>query len=164
SPPFFDTDGADETAYDGYLRFAFVLVNDEASEAAFDRDQQQTLPIGIINFGSISFGLIGFLASLALQLWIFLGAQITKNQIPSKILELTIDNCTDPVNITNTTTTTLSPPTIKQDPLIDFYSVSYMWYTTIAVLAVLIVGVIVSYLTHPLKPNEIDPKLIIPIG
>ncbi|CAF4665056.1 unnamed protein product [Rotaria sp. Silwood2] len=109
-------------------------------------------------------GLIGFLASLALQLWIFLGAQITKNQIPSKILELTIDNCTDPVNITNTTTTTLSPPTIKQDPLIDFYSVSYMWYTTIAVLAVLIVGVIVSYLTHPLKPNEIDPKLIIPIG
>jgi len=39
-----------------------------------------------------------------------------------------------------------------------------MWYTPIAVSTVLIVGLIVSYLTHPLKPNEIDPKLLIPIG
>ena len=39
-----------------------------------------------------------------------------------------------------------------------------MWYTPIAVLTVIIVGVIVSYLTHPLKPNEIDPKYLISIG
>jgi hypothetical protein len=52
----------------------------------------------------------------------------------------------------------------RRDPLIDLYSISYMWYTPIAVATVLIVGIIVSYLTHPLKPNEIDPKLIIPIG
>ncbi|CAF1254576.1 unnamed protein product [Rotaria sordida] len=104
-------------------------------------------------------GLVGFLASLALQFWIFLGAQITKNQMPSVRLPLSVSNCPDPVNIT----TIISPP-IKRDPLIDFYSVSYMWYTPIAVLTVLIVGLIVSYLTHPLKPNEVDPKLLIPIG
>src|SRR5690348_7264833 len=39
-----------------------------------------------------------------------------------------------------------------------------MWYTPIAILTTLIVGLIVSYLTHPLKSNEVDPKLIIPIG
>ena len=39
-----------------------------------------------------------------------------------------------------------------------------MWYSLIAVGSVIIVGLIVSYLTHPLKPNEVDPKLIIPIG
>ncbi len=39
-----------------------------------------------------------------------------------------------------------------------------MWYTPIAVFSVLIVGVIVSYLTHPLKSNEVDPKLLISIG
>lgn len=38
-----------------------------------------------------------------------------------------------------------------------------MWYSPIAVGTALIVGIIVSFLTHPLKPNEIDPKLIIPI-
>lgn len=52
----------------------------------------------------------------------------------------------------------------RLNPLIDLYSVSYMWYSPIAVLAVLIVGLIVSYLTHPLKPNEINPKLLINIG
>jgi hypothetical protein len=39
-----------------------------------------------------------------------------------------------------------------------------MWYTPIAVGTVVIVGLIVSYLTGPMKPNEVDPKLIIPIG
>jgi hypothetical protein len=39
-----------------------------------------------------------------------------------------------------------------------------LWYATIAVLSAIIVGLIVSYLTHPLKPNEVDPKLLIPIG
>lgn len=38
-----------------------------------------------------------------------------------------------------------------------------MWYSPIAVSTVVIVGLIVSYLTQPLKPNEIDSKLIIPI-
>ncbi len=52
----------------------------------------------------------------------------------------------------------------RRDPLIDFYSVSYMWYTPIAVSIVVIVGIIVSYLTHPLKPHEIDPKLIISVS
>lgn len=39
-----------------------------------------------------------------------------------------------------------------------------MWYTPIAVGAVVIVGLIVSYITGPTKPHEIDPKLIIPVG
>jgi hypothetical protein len=39
-----------------------------------------------------------------------------------------------------------------------------MWYTPIAVGTVVIVGIIVSYLTGPTKPNEIDPKLLIPIS
>jgi hypothetical protein len=52
----------------------------------------------------------------------------------------------------------------RPDPLLDFYSISYMWYTPIAIGSTLIVGLIVSYLTHPLKPNEVDPILIIPIG
>ena len=38
-----------------------------------------------------------------------------------------------------------------------------MWYTPIAVCTVLIIGIIVTYLTHPLKPKQVDPKLLIPI-
>jgi len=39
-----------------------------------------------------------------------------------------------------------------------------MWYTPIAVVSVIIVGLIVSYLTCPRKPNEIDPKLLISVS
>ncbi len=39
-----------------------------------------------------------------------------------------------------------------------------MWYTPIAVWSVVIVGLIVSYITGPMKPNEVDPKLIIPVS
>ena len=45
-------------------------------------------------------GFIGFLASLGLQLWIFLGAQITKNQIRSERLPLSVAKCPTLVNIT----------------------------------------------------------------
>ena len=39
-----------------------------------------------------------------------------------------------------------------------------MWYTPIAVGSVLIVGLIVTYATGPMKPHEVDPKLLIPIS
>ena len=45
-------------------------------------------------------GLVGFLTSLCFQLWIFLGAQITKNQMKSEALLLVITNCTPPINAT----------------------------------------------------------------
>ncbi|CAF1491028.1 unnamed protein product [Adineta ricciae] len=104
-------------------------------------------------------GLIGFLTSIVFQFWIFLGAQITKGQMKSEALYLNISSCIPAINETTSTSTSF-----KRDPLLDLYSVSYMWYTPIAVLTVVIVGVIVSYFTHPLKPNEIDPKYLISIG
>ncbi|CAF3778008.1 unnamed protein product [Rotaria sp. Silwood1] len=111
-------------------------------------------------------GLVGFFISLALELWIFLGVQITKRQMTSVILPLSIANCTDITNstLTNWTTSTTIPTFLKRDPLIDLYSVSYMWYTPIAVITVVLVGIIVSYLTGPLQPHDIDPKLIISVS
>ncbi|CAF4732441.1 unnamed protein product [Rotaria sp. Silwood1] len=102
---------------------------------------------------------IGFLSSLCLQLWIVMGAQMTKTQMKSKRLPLSITNCPVPVNITKSITIP-----IKSNPLLDFYSISYLWYSPIVVSAVVIVGMIVSYLTRPVKPNESDPKLIISIS
>ncbi|CAF4880329.1 unnamed protein product [Rotaria sp. Silwood1] len=49
----------------------------------------------------------------------------------------------------------------KSNPLLNLYSVSHMWYTPIAVGTVLIVGIIVSYLSHSLKPKKTDSELII---
>ncbi|CAF4438668.1 unnamed protein product [Rotaria socialis] len=110
--------------------------------------------------------LVGFCVSLALEFWIFLGAQITKNQMKSVSLPFSIANCSDMTNstLTNWTTSTVVPTLFKRNPLIDLYSVSYLWYTPIAVATVIFVGIIVSYLTHPLQPHEIDRKLIISVS
>jgi len=54
-------------------------------------------------------GFIGFIASLLLQLWIFLGAQITKKQMKNVRLPLSIVDCLLPVQ--NTTQTTSIVPT-----------------------------------------------------
>ena len=45
--------------------------------------------------------------------------------------------------------------------LLNLYSVSYLWYSTIAVIAVVTIALIMSLFTHSNKSNEIDPKLII---
>lgn len=50
-------------------------------------------------------GLAGFIASLVFELWIFLGAQITKNQMKSSRLSLSTAKCTIPFNQTTTITT-----------------------------------------------------------
>jgi SSS family transporter len=59
--------------------------------------------------------LVGFLTSLVFQLWIFLGAQITKHQMIDVRLPFSIANCTDRTNSTleemntNWTMTTIIP-------------------------------------------------------
>jgi SSS family transporter len=59
--------------------------------------------------------LVGFFASLAFLLWIFLGANITQNQMTSNNLPLSIANCTDTTNstLTNLTVTTMIPISFK---------------------------------------------------
>ena len=52
-------------------------------------------------------GLIGFLSSLFIQLWILLGAQITKKQMKNTWLPLSVANCSIPVNITTSIPTSI---------------------------------------------------------
>ncbi|CAH1989463.1 unnamed protein product [Acanthoscelides obtectus] len=45
----------------------------------------------------------------------------------------------------------------------SIYRVSYLWYTMIGVLIAVPVGLVVSFLTTPLDPNDVDPKLLTPL-
>ena len=40
--------------------------------------------------------------------------------------------------------------------------ISYIWYTLIGALIVLVVGTIVSLITGPQDPDQLDPKLVYP--
>lgn len=42
------------------------------------------------------------------------------------------------------------------------YRMSYLWYCLIGTSVALTVGLIVSFLTKPLNPKDVDPKLLAP--
>ncbi len=46
--------------------------------------------------------------------------------------------------------------------LISFYSISYMWYSMIGAILVIVIGLIISFLTTPQDPEELDPEMISP--
>lgn len=45
----------------------------------------------------------------------------------------------------------------------SFYSLSYLWYSTFGTLITFVVGLLVSFITGPTKPEDVDPKYMIPI-
>lgn len=69
-------------------------------------------------------------------------------------------------NSTTVETVTKSALEIAQDKggvFYKLYTVSYIWYSFIAVLTVVVVGMIVSLITGPRKPRDLDPRLMVPI-
>lgn len=107
----------------------------------------------------------GLLSSLVLTFWIFGGAAIVKP--PQKLALRCVSNC----NITAFDNQTLSalyapwkvPEPYDTSPPNLLYTVSYLWYSAIAVSTCIIVGLIVSFITGHKNPKDVDPRLIVPL-
>jgi hypothetical protein len=44
----------------------------------------------------------------------------------------------------------------------EIYHVSYLWYTLMGTVIVIIVSLLVSFITKPLNPNEVNTNLLAP--
>ncbi|KAK9685310.1 Sodium:solute symporter family [Popillia japonica] len=53
-------------------------------------------------------------------------------------------------------------PNIKNDEMFDLYRLSYLWYTLLGALVSIFVATIITFLTGPLDPKDIDPTLLAP--
>lgn len=51
----------------------------------------------------------------------------------------------------------------NREDAMGLYYTSYLWYSGISCLTVIIVGMIVSLLTGPQDPRELNPDLILPL-
>ncbi|XP_022311982.2 sodium-coupled monocarboxylate transporter 1-like [Crassostrea virginica] len=62
--------------------------------------------------------------------------------------------------------TTLANPQIptERSALHDLYSLSYLWYSTLGLIIAVGVGLLVTAVTGPMKREEVDPRLLIPLG
>ncbi|XP_066295568.1 sodium-coupled monocarboxylate transporter 1-like [Branchiostoma lanceolatum] len=122
-------------------------------------------------------GLIGLLFSLFITLWIGMGKivwpmsglqpPISIEGCPADLpANATANFTTSPVMPTSTAlynfTTPAGPTVVEYPPESALYELSYIYLGAVATLSCVIVGLLVSLVTGPQDPKQVDPKLIVP--
>ncbi|NWT40626.1 SC5A8 protein, partial [Chroicocephalus maculipennis] len=109
---------------------------------------------------------VGLVSGFVISLWVGIGSQIYP-PLPerTKPLYLSTAGCNiSSVNLTSTEnplTTVFTTPTAERPALADnWYSLSYLYFSTLGTLITVIVGIIISLLTGGLKQNT-DPKFLL---
>merc|ERR1719419_1679218 len=103
-------------------------------------------------------------------MWIAIGSYVTRPY--SSSLNTTTENCWIYPNTTDTTPwvhgttshfmmTSTEPP--GEDPLLPLYKMSYLWFPSIGMGTTVVLGLIISLITGPMKASEIEPGLMIPL-
>ncbi|KRY09691.1 Sodium-coupled monocarboxylate transporter 2 [Trichinella patagoniensis] len=110
--------------------------------------------------------MVGLVSSLIVTLWIGFGA-IFHGVVPVLLPTNTL-GCTSNVTIMNVTLNVSNYNEVysiygESGSLIEFYKISYQYYSFIGVLVTIIVGSIVSACTGFLKGEKVDQRLISPI-
>ncbi|XP_046903639.1 solute carrier family 5 member 6 isoform X1 [Hypomesus transpacificus] len=109
--------------------------------------------------------LTGLGAGLVMAFWVGIGSIVTRtpgSRAPSS------HNCSGslPRNITaamGLTLLTSSEGSSRPVGLLRFYQLSYMWYSAFSCFTVILTGLAVSFLTGPMKEEEVTPGTIYPL-
>ncbi|XP_033113679.1 sodium-coupled monocarboxylate transporter 1-like [Anneissia japonica] len=114
--------------------------------------------------------IFGLISGLCMSFWIGIGAQF----YPPYVEKPPLSTCCCGADVGNFTmmfvstdeyttssmTTMMTMEMPEERPAIaTLYSISYSWYSAIAWLTVIVVGLIISFATGPNDPADIDPKL-----
>ncbi|XP_031176956.1 solute carrier family 5 member 6a isoform X1 [Sander lucioperca] len=100
---------------------------------------------------------VGLVAGLAMAFWIGIGSFVMRMSGPelnTTALPL-FDNMT---TLVNATTATPRPTGVEA-----LYSLSYMWYSAHNSTTVVVVGLLVSLLTGPMKEKDLTPGTVFPV-
>uniref|UniRef100_UPI003AB0A227 solute carrier family 5 member 6a n=1 Tax=Centroberyx gerrardi TaxID=166262 RepID=UPI003AB0A227 len=106
---------------------------------------------------------VGLIAGLVMAFWIGIGSFVMRMSASPSL------NATAPPLLGNMTTavmtTLVSSATTKPRPtgVEALYSLSYMWYSAHNSTTVVVVGLIVSLLTGPMKEKELTPGTVYPV-
>ncbi|XP_031732938.1 solute carrier family 5 member 6a [Anarrhichthys ocellatus] len=109
---------------------------------------------------------VGLVAGLAMAFWIGIGSFLTRmsDSIPVPPLNTTALPLFD--NMTATVMTTLvnaTRPSLRRSGVEALYSLSYMWYSAHNSTTVVVVGLLVSLLTGPMKEKDLTPGTVFPV-
>ncbi|XP_034172067.1 sodium-coupled monocarboxylate transporter 2 isoform X2 [Osmia lignaria lignaria] len=107
----------------------------------------------------------GGLLSMGLMVWVIIGAQI--NMALKKLvyppLPTSTEDCLKEEFNFNQTTTEAPPTPIPEDTPFALYTISFMYYTMVGFIVVMVVGTIVSFMTGVPDLKDIDRNHFPPI-
>ncbi|XP_044145334.1 sodium-dependent multivitamin transporter isoform X1 [Bufo gargarizans] len=104
----------------------------------------------------------GLLAGLVMAFWIGIGSFVDR-MADSPVPMLNVTSTPDVGNVTATVMTTLLTSAVATKSLSGlkkFHALSYMWYSAHNSTTVVIVGIVVSLLTGPMKGRDVDPRTV----
>ncbi|MED6233246.1 Sodium-dependent multivitamin transporter, partial [Ataeniobius toweri] len=109
---------------------------------------------------------VGLAAGLAMAFWVGIGSFVMRISRP--LVGPNLNTTALPLfdNMTTTVLTSLvTSPTAKPRPtgVEALYSLSYMWYSAHNSATVVVVGLLVSLLTGPMKEKELTPGTVFPV-
>ncbi|XP_069564686.1 solute carrier family 5 member 6a [Brachyistius frenatus] len=105
---------------------------------------------------------VGLVVGLAMAFWIGIGSFLMRMSVPplnATALPL-FDNMTSTVMNSLVGNTTAKP---RPTGLEALYSLSYMWYSAHNSATVVVVGLLVSLLTGPMKEKDLTPGTVFPV-
>ncbi|XP_068136034.1 sodium-dependent multivitamin transporter isoform X2 [Hyperolius riggenbachi] len=111
------------------------------------------------SIGAIS----GLIVGLVMAFWIGLGSFLSRLSATPSAPLLNVTSTPEVGNLTTAVMTTLltsGAATKSVTGLQKFYSLSYMWYSAHNSTTVVIVGIIVSLLTGPMKGKDVNPRTV----
>ncbi|XP_042356824.1 solute carrier family 5 member 6 [Plectropomus leopardus] len=105
----------------------------------------------------------GLGAGLAMAFWVGIGSIVTRSSgtrpLPPECRAVLLSDNTTAAIHTALSNVTLSRPS----GLRRFYSLSYMWYSAFSCVTVIVTGLIISFLTGPMKEEDVTPGTIYPL-
>ncbi|TDH00029.1 hypothetical protein EPR50_G00183110 [Perca flavescens] len=103
---------------------------------------------------------VGLVAGLAMAFWIGIGSFVMRMSGP-----MGPELNTTALPLFDNMTTLVNPPTATPRPtgVEALYSLSYMWYSAHNSTTVVVVGLLVSLLTGPMKEKDLTPGTVFPV-
>lgn len=106
---------------------------------------------------------VGLIAGLAMAFWIGIGNFVMRMSSSASVPPLNATMAPD-FDTTTVMPFLTSPATIQKPTGVEaLYSLSYMWYSAHNSTTVVIVGLLVSFITGPMKESELTPGTVFPV-
>ncbi|KDR17314.1 hypothetical protein L798_08513, partial [Zootermopsis nevadensis] len=105
--------------------------------------------------------LTGAIVSMLILAWIAVGAQkaLATGTMTHKKLPTSVEGCSA---ANNTTLITTNPVESPLEEAFVLFRISFMYYTMLGSFILIVVGMIVSLLTEPTNPEDLNPNLFAP--